>query len=427
MAEWKLELQTDVLNRRDVFYPSLRERTAEYMSFYLDGERRKGGGDTAPDLADRKNRETLREDRTGEAEKEILSPQYGLPCGGDDRKAETPFSTLLAIYGKNGSEYTFSRRGMRHMERKIPWQSHYHTHDYIEILYVIRGSFEQILLGERQRFTEGEVVITDRNLEHADYLSGEEDAAVLFLSMQSGYLDSLLASYDPNDSLQRFLFHALKRQRKEQSYLHLIPSDLTDLTEGQQPEGLRLPDGRVSGRRKGTERVMELLVAEDWNPAEGSGDIIRGALIRLLSILCQSYSMKLHSSDRESREKLFLYEMERYIRLMRGQVDATMLEESFHYHRNYFNRILQKYRGVTFREYTQNIRLDHAASLLASTSLPVREAAVRAGWNNSSHFYHLFEARFGMSPSDYRRQGGNRQGGSRQDGNRQDADRGKEA
>ena len=41
---------------------------------------------------------------------------------------------------------------------------------------------------------------------------------------------------------------------------------------------------------------MELLVAEDWNPAEGSGEIRRGALIRLLSILCQSYSMKLHSS-----------------------------------------------------------------------------------------------------------------------------------
>ena len=58
---------------------------------------------------------------------------------------------------------------------------------------------------------------------------------------------------------------------------------------------------------------------------------------------------------------------------------------------------------MTFREYTQKIRLDHAAALLTGTGLSVREIAARAGWNNSSHFYHLFEARFGMSPAEYRK------------------------
>lgn len=390
MAGWKLELHRDILNRRDVFYPSLKERTEAYESFYLRG---KHGEKAESGTLIRENEAAFKD------VPQVSALTWETFQAQDNRKAEEPFSTLLAIYGKDGNEYTFSCRGMRHMEREFPWQGHYHTHDYIEILYVIHGSFEQILLGERQKFTEGEIVITDRNLEHADYLAGEEDTAVLFLLLQSGYLDRLLASYDPNDDLQHFLFHALKRQRKEQSYLHLMPSDIT---EGQKicadaeadcPGLIRL------------DRVMELLVCEDWNPAEGTADIIKGALIRLLSILCQSYTMKLHSSDRESREKLFLYELERYIRLSRGQADAAMLEKVFHYHRNYFNRILQKYRGMSFREYTRKIRLDYAAALLSSTGLPVREAAARAGWNNSSHFYHLFEARFGMSPADYRKMG----------------------
>ena len=294
MAGWKLELHRDILNRRDVSYPSLRERTAEYESFYLYGDRGRhmdGGKIRNP------------------------SPQLQETFQSrDDRKSETPFSAMLALYGRDGNEYTFSRRGMRHMERELPWQGHYHTHDYIEILYVVHGSFEQILLGERQRFAEGEVVITDRDLEHADYLAGEADAAVLFLFLQSGYLDRLLASCDPGDDLQQFLFHALKRQRKEQSYLHLTPSGI-GRTDGQDPPGRWAQEQGgelrelLKVRKMQMERVLELLVSEDWNPAEGSADIIKGALLRLLSILCQSYSMKLHSSDKESREKLFLYEL----------------------------------------------------------------------------------------------------------------------
>lgn len=383
MQEWKLELHKDILNSRNAFYPSVLHRTQHYEMYYRDRVGRK-----------EKAKSGSHYETSCPAEFPVPAVNYDPQQPRDERKTETPFAAMLALYGKDGCEYTFSRLGMRHMERTMPWQGHYHTHDYIEILYVIHGSFEQILLGERQKFISGEFVITDRNLEHADYLSGEEDAAVLFLSMQSGYLDRLLGSCDSSDDLQHFFFHALQRQRKEQSYLHLTPSG---------------PVSEMKEREKaGMEQVLEMLVREDWNPAEGSPDIIKGALIRLFSILCRSYSMKLHSSDRESRERLFLYELERYIRMMRGQVDSVMLEQLFHYHRNYFNRILQKYRGMSFRDYTQKIRLDYAASLLAETSLPVRETAARAGWNNSSHFYHLFEEHFGMSPAQYRKSRKNR-------------------
>lgn len=372
MSDWKLQLTEDTLRNRWPVFPSFRERAGEYESFYLSSS--ENGPSRAPaDMAE-------------DAVHGTTSP--------DIRRVSSPFSTLLCLYGAEGEEYTFSSQGMRHVKRSLPWQGHYHTHDYIEILYVAKGSFRQILLGECRTFSAGEFAVTDRNLEHADVLTGDCDAIVLFLSLQDSYLDQLLSSYDHQDELQRFFFHALRRQRKEQSYLHLQPAAPIATFDSSPYVPPNCP-GQLS-------RILETLIEEDYFPAEGSAEIIRGSLIRLLSLLCRRYSMKLHSSDQESREKALLYELERYIRLHFATVTSRELETAFHYHRNYYNLLLQKYLGVSFQEYLQDIRMKHAAGLLRSTRLPVKDIALAAGYHNSSHFYHLFQRHFGMSPADFR-------------------------
>ncbi len=381
MADWRLQLTEDSLRRIRPAFPTLAERIAAYEDFYFPaGSKKALSGE-----------EKALEQWTGQGFPESAAL--------DVRQTQSPFSTLLCFYDTAGNEYTFSRSGMRHMRRALPWQGHYHTHDYIEILLCLKGSFRQILLGEPQTFAAGEVVITDRNLEHADMLEGRADTAVLFLSLQDGYLDQLLSSHDSQDDLQRFLFHALQRQRKDQSYIHLQP----DLG----PSLGRLQESAGNGTwRMQLSRLLEVLIEEDYFPGPGSEEIIRGNLIRLLSLLCRRFSTRLHSSDQESKERALLYELERYLRLHFATVTASELEEVFHYHRNFYNLLLQKYRGTSFREYLQGIRMGHAAELLKHTRFSVRDIALSAGYHNSSHFYHLFERHFGVSPAAYRADSG---------------------
>ena len=137
-----------------------------------------------------------------------------------NRKIAEKMSTLLIVYGKEGMEWSISPAGQRLVRREFPRRSWFHKHEYVEILYVIEGSFTQILLGEEIRFEQGEFVITDQNCEHADYIEAK-DAAVLFLQIRSDYLEQLLRSYDGTDEMQRFLFHALWGQKREQSFLKL--------------------------------------------------------------------------------------------------------------------------------------------------------------------------------------------------------------
>lgn len=297
-----------------------------------------------------------------------------------ERNMPGSFSTLLYLYDRDGMEFSFSRREIRCRRNASPGQGHFHRHQYVELFYVVEGSFEQILLGEHQHFEQGEIVITDRNCEHADYLTGQR-SAVLFICLSPEYLDSLLDAYETTDNLQSFLFHALSRQKQEQSFLRL----------------------RTTSGSSGIERLLEQLVQEDYGHAPGWEAIVRGSLIRLFSLLCTDYTLMLHSSSQEVKEKVLIYELERYIRLHRGDVTAGKLEEVFHYHRNYFNLVLKKYRGIGFQEYVQKLRIEYACELLAATNLSVRQIAVMTGYANNTFFHHLFQKHVGLSPGEYRR------------------------
>ena len=187
-----------------------------------------------------------------------------------NRKIAEKMSTLLIVYGKEGKEWSISPAGQRLVRREFPRRSWFHKHEYVEILYVIEGSFTQILLGEEIRFEQGEFVITDQNCEHADYIEAK-DAAVLFLQIRSDYLEQLLRSYDGTDEMQRFLFHALWGQKRKQSFLKLQRSK------------------KYSRKEIDIEQLLENLLAEDLSREPGYEQIEHGLMIRLLQYLCWAY------------------------------------------------------------------------------------------------------------------------------------------
>ena len=65
-------------------------------------------------------------------------------------------------------------------------------------------------------------------------------------------------------------------------------------------------------------------------------------------------------------------------------------------------RSFQTYLGTTPSQYINRTRLDYAARLLNTTSLPILEISMQAGFNNLGYFYALFRKRFDMSPRRYR-------------------------
>ncbi len=59
--------------------------------------------------------------------------------------------------------------------------------------------------------------------------------------------------------------------------------------------------------------------------------------------------------------------------------------------------------GINVKHYRKDCRLQVAAALLVSTSMPIKEIAYTARYRHSSSFARAFKTHFGMSPARFRR------------------------
>jgi transcriptional regulator GlxA family with amidase domain len=59
--------------------------------------------------------------------------------------------------------------------------------------------------------------------------------------------------------------------------------------------------------------------------------------------------------------------------------------------------------GTNMKSYRLDCRLQVAATMLASTSMPIKEIAYAAGYHHSSSFVRAFKTHLGLSPACYRR------------------------
>jgi len=69
----------------------------------------------------------------------------------------------------------------------------------------------------------------------------------------------------------------------------------------------------------------------------------------------------------------------------------------------HLSRSMRSAYGVTPTAFVADLRLEHAASLLAATNAPVATIAARCGFTSQSYFTRCFTAAHQLSPRDFRR------------------------
>lgn len=70
--------------------------------------------------------------------------------------------------------------------------------------------------------------------------------------------------------------------------------------------------------------------------------------------------------------------------------------------RTYLSRHFNRDNGLTFLEYINNLRIDHACRLLKETDDKIDEIALNSGFNSLSTFRRAFTSRLGCTPTQYR-------------------------
>lgn len=74
----------------------------------------------------------------------------------------------------------------------------------------------------------------------------------------------------------------------------------------------------------------------------------------------------------------------------------------FGYSPTYLSRMFQKYAGITYKSYLQNIRLEYAMKDLKGGKYNITETALRSGFSGSKAMARAFRKKYGILPSEYR-------------------------
>ena len=84
------------------------------------------------------------------------------------------------------------------------------------------------------------------------------------------------------------------------------------------------------------------------------------------------------------------------------KIYISELAEKCKISKHQFGRVFKREKGITFREYLVNFRLDKARELLEESQLSVGDVSFAVGFFDHSYFTRMFKRYAGLSPSDYR-------------------------
>ena len=71
--------------------------------------------------------------------------------------------------------------------------------------------------------------------------------------------------------------------------------------------------------------------------------------------------------------------------------------------KHHFLRVFKKAVGVTPLEYRNNIRMQHAADLIAEETMTIEQISSLLGFTSASYFSTAFKRKYGISPKQYQK------------------------
>lgn len=230
--------------------------------------------------------------------------------------------TVSATIIPSGTAFTYEKRFEPGMRTQM------HSHEYLELFYIVDGEYRQKILGNEFTFHKGELCLIDRNCEHQEILDSGS-STILFLGITNAIFNDIMKHLSTSGRIASFLNMALLEQKNLQQYLHFRP----------QPEGMEK-----------MEQALYQLLSELKQHDVASPLICQGLLLRIFRILGTNYEFSLSKQLRKQMNWILFEEITDYMENHLTQISITGLSEEFHFQEDYFNRLIKTQTGLTYTE-----------------------------------------------------------------------------
>ncbi|MEH7495670.1 AraC family transcriptional regulator, partial [Neobacillus niacini] len=253
-----------------------------------------------------------------------------------------------------------------------------HKHDYIEIVYVLEGSFIQEIKGRQIVLNKGDLCILDRNVVHSSLPLSETDVVVNII-LTPEFFDGIFMHLLSDDNyISNFIINSLYSKSKEQNFLiHHVKDDSI------------------------IKIILENLLLEYFSTEVKSPAAINGYLLILFTELSREI---IHSSGALIKDEQHKVK-ERILTYIRNRYKDTNLKEMadcFHFHPSYLSSLVKREFGKNLKDLLTEVRMSEASKLLKNTDMTIENIVYEVGYSNFSYFYKVFKKTYGMTPNQYK-------------------------
>jgi AraC-like DNA-binding protein len=254
-----------------------------------------------------------------------------------------------------------------------PW----HYHPEFELVLIVKSQGKRFIGNYVSDFQDGDVTFLGPNLPH------------LYRNTPSYY------EQDPLCRAQSIVIHFLEDS---------IGKDFLALPQAKKLHGLFERSHQGMDILAETKRVVGRKMRE-LIQTQGMERLIR--LLDILNLLADTADYALISDpgivghnpvDMDRLDTVFGYILQNFDREIRLEEVANLV----HMTRTSFCRFFRERTKRNFSGFLTEVRLDHAAKLLAESNSSIVQISYSCGYNNLSNFNRQFKEKHGLSPREYR-------------------------
>lgn len=249
-----------------------------------------------------------------------------------------------------------------------------HTHDFIEIVYILSGKMLHTIDGVQHEVKSGDILFMNYRCTHSFSTSTEYSYINLLFSPEH-IGEDLLSSPNAFVLLSYTVFNDICKQ--------------TD-------------SGKSSFQGTEKKEIEDILFAmlKEYREKKTMWKTMLGNHLNnlLIKILRKS---ELAMNEREASD--MWQKLSEFIDSnLEENLTLTMLAKKCFYNPSYFSRLFREKFGMSMMEYITRKRLDRAVDLLSTTDLSVEKISEVAGFTDRNNMYRAFSRYLGSSPLKYR-------------------------
>lgn len=304
------------------------------------------------------------------AQKYLLRDQIGAESLGRQ--------TAWIINEQNGepAEREFHRYHLISVVQHIhPGETLPHRHDYVEFPFMLRGTSEHYLNGQKVTLHAGDVLFIAQDTMHAIAPVPDGNYLINFV-IRPQFFDRVLEVMGAeNDMLYQFFINCmLRKSGNTPAYLYF---NMTG-------------DRAVQSLMKS---LIFTLVDYEYN---------QPLLQTTMGLLLQHLKNRPGSLQSGPSNDLVIWQVMQYIENQYAVANLKNLSQELGMDYHGLSRLIMQRTGKTFKQLLQDKRISRAEELLVNTELTAAAVGAAVGYTNMTYYYELFEKRYGVTPRELR-------------------------